>query len=255
MLLAVDAVFAVFVALQAAYLFGGLDTLQAAGLTYADYARRGFFELVAVAVLAGGLVIAAERLARERTRTIVAAAIGLALLSGVVVVSAALRLHLYQEAYGWTELRLYVLSTIVLLAVGVTCLVVALAADRVQWIGHMLIVSALAIGLALNVIGPVRVITEQNVARVLDPALVPPSGDSGLDEAYAVTLGDDAVEALIRALPALGAVEASYLRGELGFRLDQLRASRGLDAWQAWNAGRVAAREALEAARMRGELP
>ena len=38
--------------LQVAYLFGGLDTLDAAGITYAQYARRGFFELVAAACLA-----------------------------------------------------------------------------------------------------------------------------------------------------------------------------------------------------------
>ena len=43
-----------FVGLQIAYLFGGLDTLVAAGMTYSDYARRGFFELVAAACLAGG---------------------------------------------------------------------------------------------------------------------------------------------------------------------------------------------------------
>ena len=43
-----------FVGLQVAYLFGGLDTLVAAGMTYSDYARRGFFELVAAACLAGG---------------------------------------------------------------------------------------------------------------------------------------------------------------------------------------------------------
>src|SRR5204862_151791 len=56
LLIAIDAVFALFVALQAAYLFGGLDTLSVTGMTYSDYARRGFFELVTVALLAGGLI-------------------------------------------------------------------------------------------------------------------------------------------------------------------------------------------------------
>jgi hypothetical protein len=54
---AVAAVFLLFVILQGAYLFGGRDTMQASGIGYAEYARRGFFELVAVAFLAGGLVI------------------------------------------------------------------------------------------------------------------------------------------------------------------------------------------------------
>ena len=68
-------------------------------------------------------------------------------------------------------------------------------------------------------------------------------------------LGDDAVPDLIRALPALGADDAEYLSMELGDRLGALRNDPGLSTWQAWNAGREAARDALEAAEARGELP
>jgi len=254
-LLAVDAVFGVFVALQGAYLFGGLDTLQSAGLSYAEYARRGFFELVAVAVLAGGLVVIGERFSRDRTRVLVAAAIGLTLLTGVVLISAALRLRLYQEAYGWTELRLYVLATIVLLTIGVIGLLAALAIDRVRWIGHVLIIVAVGIGIVLNLVGPVRFITEQNVARALDPTLVSRNGRTGLDEAYLVSLGDDAIPPLLRALPVLEEPMAEVLRAELLFRLEVLRNNPGLNAWQAWNAGRATARDALQAAESRGDLP
>jgi len=254
-LLAIEAVFLLFVGLQAAYLFGGLDTLQATGLTYADYARRGFFELVAVAVLAGGIVIGLERLSRDRSRLLVGAAIGLVLLTGVVLASAALRLRLYQEAFGWTELRLYVLATIVLLGVGAITLLVLLAADRVRWLGHILIATALAIGLALNLIGPVRFITEQNVARVLDPTLVPPNGRTGIDDVYVLSLGDDAIPSLAGVLPELEGSEAQVMAEALGRRLDELRSDPGVDAWQAWNAGRAAARDALEAAAAAGDLP
>ncbi|HYI66250.1 MAG TPA: DUF4173 domain-containing protein [Candidatus Limnocylindrales bacterium] len=248
-------VFLLFVVLQGAYLFGGRDTLEATGITYADYARRGFFELVAVAFLAGGLVIGAERLVRDRTRFLVGMAISLVVLTGVVIVSSALRLRLYQDAYGWTELRFYVLATIVLLGFGAIALLTALASDRVRWIGHVLIGGALAIGLALNLIGPVRFISEQNVARVLDPGLVPADGSSGLDELYAISLADDALPALARVLPALEDGDAAYLAEALGWRLAELRRDEGLNAWQAWNAGRAAARAALEAADRRGELP
>ncbi|HET6650212.1 MAG TPA: DUF4173 domain-containing protein [Candidatus Limnocylindria bacterium] len=254
-MVAVDIVFAAFVALQAAYLFGGLDTMSAAGLTYSDYARRGFFELVAVAVMAGGLVVIADRLAPERTRRAVVSAMALAALTGVVLASAAMRLRLYQEAYGWTELRLYVVAAIGLLAVMVVALLITLATDRVRWIGHVVIVTALVIGLALNVIGPVRFITEQNVARVLDPSLVPDHGQSGLDEVYLASLDDDAIPSLLRAIPRLDESAAEFLRMQLGFRLDDLRRDTGLTAWQAWNAGRSAARDALTRADERGELP
>ena len=45
----VDLLFLGFVLVQAVYLFGGSDTLARTGLTYSEYARRGFFELVTVA--------------------------------------------------------------------------------------------------------------------------------------------------------------------------------------------------------------
>jgi Domain of unknown function (DUF4173) len=253
-LVVVDLLFVAFVVLQGAYLFGGRDTMAAAGLTYSEYARRGFLELVVVAVLAGGLVVTLERLARGRARALVAAGIGLTLLTGAVLVSAGLRLRLYQEAYGWTELRFYVIATIALMAIVLVALTVMLLTDRVRWLGHVVIVSGLVVGFALNVIGPVRFITEQNVARVLDPSLVPEHGWSGIDTAYAVSLSDDRVPDLARALPALEAQDGTFLRRELRHRLSELRTEPGLSAPQAWNLGRERARAALEAAEERGDL-
>ena len=109
---AVDAIFALFVGLQVAYLFGGHDTLAVAGMTYSDYARRGFFELVIVAVLAVGLVVVVDRVVGRRSRAVVGASVVLLAFTAVVLVSALVRLRLYQDAYGWTELRFYVLTTI-----------------------------------------------------------------------------------------------------------------------------------------------
>jgi hypothetical protein len=90
---------------------------------------------------------------------------------------------------------------------------------------------------------------------VLDPSLVPDHGRSGLDEAYLASLDDDAIPSMLRAIPQLSNRSAEFLRMELGFRLDDLRREAGLTAWQAWNAGRSAARDALTRADERGELP
>ena len=246
-LVAVNAVFIGFVGLQAAYLFGGFDTMQAIGLSYADYARRGFFELVAVAVLAVGLAVALDRLTRTRTSWLVGAGVALMTLTAAVLVSSAFRMRLYQEAYGWTELRLYVFATIALLAVVLLAMVAGLLLDRVRWIGHVAIVAGLLIGVGLNVIGPIRFITEQNVARLADPSLVPEHGTAGLDELYLASLGDDAVPGLIRALPLLDGKRAEWLELDLSLRLRDLH-EPGLEAWQAWNHGREVARDALESA-------
>ena len=54
--------FAVFVAFQAGELFGGAAWVhRAAGPSYAEYARSGFFELLAVAALVLPLLLAADR--------------------------------------------------------------------------------------------------------------------------------------------------------------------------------------------------
>src|SRR4029077_20162068 len=131
----IDLVVAAFVGLQIAYLFGGLDTLVAAGMRYSDYARRGFFELVAAACLAGAVVVALETTVAHRTRPYLVALLGLLALTAVVLVCAALRLRLYQDAYGWTELRLYVLMTIGTLAVTLLLMALLVARGGRGWFG------------------------------------------------------------------------------------------------------------------------
>jgi hypothetical protein len=243
-LIAVDALFAVFVGLQLAYLFGGLDTLAAGGITYANYARRGFFELVAVTCLSGCLVVGLNALVAERTREFVAAAVGLAALTAIVLASAALPLSLYQDAYGWTELRFYVAATIVWLGIGIAAAIALLVADRMCWLAHAMTVGALVVLVGVNLIGPQRLVADANTARLLDPALVPPDGRQGLDLDYAMSLGDDAVPALVAALPALGPVDRERLTAWLEARWIELGAPEKA-GWPAWNLGRQRATEAL----------
>jgi hypothetical protein len=243
-LIAVDVLFGVFVVLQLAYLFGGQDTLAATGLPYAEYARSGFFQLVWVAVLAGGLLATIHAIAVLRTAALVGAGLVLAGLTAVVLASALLRLRIYQDAYGWTELRFYVLATIVWLAIGIAITMVLLARDRMRWLLHGLAIAAIVVLGGINVVGPSRVIAEQNVARVLDPRLVPPDGMTGLDVTYAVRLGDDAVPALVAALPALDPADRAELTARLLVRRDGLAEADAM-AWPSWNLGRELARGAL----------
>ena len=243
-LIAVDVLFALFVILQLAYLFGGLDTLAATGLPYAQYARSGFFELVQVAVLAGVLLVTVHGLAARRTAIIVGAGLALAGLTAVVLASALLRLRIYQDAYGWTELRFYVLATIVWLAIGIALTIALLARDRMRWLLHGLAISAVAVLVTINMVGPARLIAEQNVARLLDPSLVPADGRVGLDLRYARLLGDDAVPALVAALPALQGEQRSDLVRLLSERRAAL-ADESVASWPSWNLGRELARQAL----------
>lgn len=244
-LVAVDVLFAMFVILQVAYLFGGLDTMAAGGITYANYARGGFFQLVAVTVLAGGLVVSLHAVVERRTRAFVCSAVGLAILNVVVLASAALRLALYQQAYGWTELRFYIDATIAWLGIGIVAATVLLIRDRMRWLPHAMTIAAVVVLLVVNVIGPVRLVADENVARLLDPGRVPPDGRRGLDVEYMLTLTDDAVPALVAALPAISGADRAAVESWLEDRRVEL-ARPETTSWPAWNLARAEARRALE---------
>jgi hypothetical protein len=242
-LVALDLLFAGFVALQATYLFGGGDTLAAAGLTYAEYARRGFFELLAVAAAVGALILALEAFVARRSRMYLGAAIGLVVMTLVVLASAFLRLRLYQDAYGWTELRFYVLAALAWLAIGGMGAIYAILTNRSAWLLHGMVVLSVGFGLAFNLIGPVRFVAEQNVARALNPELVAPGGQHGLDVWYLASLGDDAIPVLAEAIPRLDAEERESAEVVLAYRASELLAQA--NDWQAWNLSRERARSLL----------
>lgn len=244
-LVTLDALFASFVVIQAAYLFGGLDTLAATGMTYAEYARRGFFELLAVAFLVAGLILGFEGLVSRRTRAYVIAAMVLVGLTVVVLGSSLLRLRLYQDAYGWTELRFYVLAAIAWLAIGALATIAALATNRTRWLLHFMVVLSVVFGVGFNLIGPVRFIAEQNVARAVDPSLVPAGGETGLDVYYLSSLGTDADIVMANALPQLPRAEATEVSAVLADSAVHLAEQPYGDAWPGWNYSRETAKALL----------
>lgn len=130
----VDALFAAFVALQLPRLFGGATWLASTpGLTAAEYARRGFFELSLLAGLALPALVLAQQVAQDASpngRRLIQALSGAgALLLAAVLASAAHRMGLYAQLYGLTVARVEVLAAE---AWGAIALVV-FAATVLRW--------------------------------------------------------------------------------------------------------------------------
>ena len=173
---------------------------------------------------------------------LLAALIALIALTGVVLASAALRLRLYQDAYGWTELRLYVLAAIVTIGLGLAAMAALVLADRSRWIPHTLAVLGICSLVALNLVAPAAFVASQNVARVIDPSLVPPDGHAGLDTEYLAVLPDDAIPVLVEALPSLPPEVADELAPILRARHVELAADPSYASAFAWNLGRERAR-------------
>ena len=108
-LAAVDGLYLAFLAVQSAGLFGGPEYLEARGLSYAEWARSGFFQMVGVTVVDLSLMLAALCLSRREGREWGILRALCALLAGeslALLASAAWRMTLYIGAYGLSFKRL-----------------------------------------------------------------------------------------------------------------------------------------------------
>lgn len=231
------ALFALFVAVQVRYLFSGEGPVESSlNLTYSQYARRGFFELVAATALLLPVLLALDwALARRRTTRIAFRALAgiLLLLLSVVMLSAFERMQVYKDAYGLTELRIYV--TAILLWLGVVFAwfgATALIGRRERFLA-VTIVTAVATFIALNVLSPDTMIAETNTARAAE--------GKEFDAQHAALLGPDAVPELIDSLDQLSPADACIVADSL---LDRWR-GRTQDP-RGWNYARA---EAIEAVR------
>jgi hypothetical protein len=226
----VDALFLAFVLVQGAYLFGGLDLLDRTGMTYSEYARRGFFELVAVACGALALLWALAAITgraegRQRRAFNAASAVMIALVLAMLA-SAFSRMQLYEQAYGFTRLRVYTHSFMVWLAAALLLFLAALLRDRPRWFSTGALVGALLYAAALNAANPDALIVRLNVARYQE------SGK--LDAEYLATLSADAAPELAAALPSLAPADRAIIAE--GLRARREGAELALEGgWPSWH--------------------
>lgn len=113
---ALDTLYLFFLAVQGVALFGDRAYLQRAGISFAEYARSGFFQLVGLAGMDIALILTAVWFYRadRRLRVLSTALVG---LTGVLLVSAAWRMTLYVSVYGLSFKRMLTYWGMVILAV------------------------------------------------------------------------------------------------------------------------------------------
>ncbi len=186
--------FAGFVITQVLVAVDGLDhVLRTEGLTQAEHARRGFFQLLWVAALSLGLlgVIRAVRrpvteTERDRFRPLALIVLALSLaIAGV----ALQRLLAYIDTFDLTPLRLWALSAIIWVAVTIVGYALSIAGVRskVSWFPGFMVISAAAFVFAMNVVNPDATIAKHNIEQSLE------RGASELDVRLLGSLSDDAV--------------------------------------------------------------
>jgi hypothetical protein len=184
---ALNLLFAVFIAVQLRVYFGGEEyVMKTSGLTFAEYARRGFWELSAVAVLVLAVIAIAAWLAPKRAkadRWTARVMLGLlALMSMAVVASAAYRMYTYTETFGLTRMRVWIFTVEFWLAVLFALVLVGCWKLRANWLPRAVLASGALTLLGLAAANPDALIARYNIDH-----------DHKLDRYYLQQLSDDAV--------------------------------------------------------------
>lgn len=251
---ALNVLFAAFVLVQVGWLFGGEAlVLRTTGLTYAEYARRGFFELTAVAGLLLPVLLGAHALIPEsdsRTLRIYRLlALTLVVLLGAIMFSAAARMWLYVRYYGISADRLYATAFIIWLVIVFEWLAWTVLRFRPRTFAAGAVISGFLVLGTLNVLNPDALVARSNLAR----SDAGQGGAAGPDLPYLATLGGDAIPALVSAMTARdGSVEIPaadrcaaaemILNRWTGERRERIAAT-----WASWNIARSRAVDAVRA--------
>jgi len=228
---AVGVLLAAFLAVQAAELFDAYpQTLVHGHATPAERTRQGFGQLVLVTLLAALLLgWAARRCDRARprdARLLLGGGGPLLVLVLVLVASALRRLWLYEEAFGWTVLRLDVGVFELWLGVMIAAIGVAWLLQRTAMVPRLVVASAAVVLLGLGLAGPDALVASWNVDRF--------QRTNKIDLGYLQQLSADAVPALTRLPQPLRACVLRYRDTDP-------------DPWYAANVSRLRAKALLRA--------
>ena len=224
--------FAGFTATQLVVALGGADqVLQTEGLTQAEHAREGFFELMFASALAGG-VVAFVRALRLRGEAVdgsednggdsvaagrdwfVPLAVATLLLTIVLAGFSLQRFILYVGSFGLTLDRVWAMTTVgvIIILLGLYIAdIVGFRADT-SWYPMIAVLGLAGLVFALNFMNPGARVAEYNMTI---------SGPADVDIDTLVNLSDDAIPEIVSNLGELGGADRRELVDRLCSRSDR----------------------------------
>jgi hypothetical protein len=231
-----NAIFAVQTVLDVRYLWYG--AALPAGLTYAEYAHRGAYPLMATAIIAGLMVLVTFRQggAAERSRWARWLVYLWIVQNLLLLTSAALRLGMYVDVYGLSRWRVAAAVWMLIVAGGFVAILLRLMLRRSHaWLTGACVWFAVVVLSVTAVINVDGIIADHNVryCRELTGAGVE------LDVAYLEHLGYEALPALQWAAEHLPKDAAA--RGRIAVAREGLEADlmETLSNWRGWTLRRV----------------
>ena len=231
-------VYIIFAVIQFAYLFGGNSFVHPSSFTYAEYARRGFFELIVVAIINFGILLFSITFVKKESRK--ANVVINAFLSAIVVftfvllVSAFYRMVLYETAYGYTYLRIFVQTFMILLFIIFIINLVYIWYRRFPIIKSYILCS-LIIYIILNFANVDVIIAKNNISRYYS------TGE--IDIYYLPELSYDAIPEMTKLLDSddkeiVNAVNDYFER--------EKEILEGQGQWQSYNFSKIKALKVLD---------
>jgi hypothetical protein len=233
-----NVLFLAFVIVQFRFFFGGAGYVhETIGMTYSEYARGGFFELMWVSLLVLPILLTAHALlpkeAPSAQRVFGWLATSLIVLLFVIMASAIQRMRLYVAWGGLTELRLYTSAFMGWLALIYMWFLATVLREKQERFAFGALTAGFAVLAILDFSNPDNLIARTNLARANAP--------QAFDTAYNTSLSADAIPALVEGLPRLNPEKrglAAY------YILSQWRPPKRQD-WRSWNYGRSRAWRAV----------
>jgi hypothetical protein len=244
-LVLVNVIYAIFSVIQFTYLFGGSSFVMPSSYTYAEYARRGFFELVAVSIINFGILIFGKTFVKKDNKKIyVAVKIFLTLLvifTLVLLVSAFYRMLVYEQAYGFTYLRIFVQTFMIMLFFLSIANIIYIWKPDFPVIKSYFIIS-LTIYIIMNFANVDVIIAENNINRYFE------SGQ--IDMNYLKGLSYDAVPVMQRLLTSgsyKSESEKRRISGEILEHFEQKKSElEDQKSWQSFNISRYRAEKVID---------
>ncbi len=183
----INIIFAIFSFIQFRYLFGGSSFITPSSFTYAEYARRGFAELVIVTIINFGILIFGLTFVKKESKKIFTAIRAfltlLVIFTFVLLVSAFYRMTVYEQAYGFTYLRIFTQAFMVMLFFLFIVNIIYIWYPKLPVIKSYFVISV-AIYIILNFANVDVIIAKNNISRYFE------SGQ--IDTAYLKSLSYDA---------------------------------------------------------------
>lgn len=236
----ISLLFLLFIGFQITYLFGGEANITSWGFTCAEYARRGFWELLMVAILSLFVLLAAEQFAgteEKKNKHFLVPALVLIAEVVVVIISAFKRLSLYIDAYSLTEPRFFVATFIIfLLALFILLAVKFIQTKPENFFTFGTLLTGAAFLIAVNLINPDAHIANSNLKQF---------NQTGKTDVYYVgRLSPDASTQQLELYNKLEGENKAALHELLQEQKDRLESDT--THWQSFNLSRSRALELLQ---------